>query len=165
MSNFPHRLPYPGYPYITNRYYPTYTYEPVYAFPEALKLITEAAEAEREDDIFYSYLVELTPPAQKEISMSIRSDELKHFKQLRELHWEVTGEELPPAPEASPKKPRDFCEGVGRAIFGELEAVERYRQILFGFEFLPYRNLIIEILTDELKHASKWNYLFSVNCR
>ncbi|HBL69196.1 MAG TPA: rubrerythrin, partial [Firmicutes bacterium] len=29
----------------------------------------------------------------------------------------------------------------------------------------PYRNIMTEIYTDELKHATKWNYLFAQNCR
>ncbi|MDF9408986.1 cytochrome B5 [Pelotomaculum isophthalicicum JI] len=45
-----------------------------------------------------------------------------------------------------------------------MAAVERYHKILFGLEYLPYRNMITEIYTDELKHGSKWNYLYAVNC-
>ncbi|HBV98346.1 MAG: rubrerythrin [Peptococcaceae bacterium BICA1-7] len=157
--------PYPGYPYTTYKYYPTYQYVPVYAYPEALELIVQSVGAEREDELFYDYLLSVAPSDQREIIISIRDDERKHAKMFREIYWEVTGREIPQAPEETFETPRNYCEGITRALFGELGAVERYRKILFGFEFLPYRNMITEIYTDELKHASKWNYLFTLNCR
>ena len=72
---------------------------------------------------------------------------------------------MPPAQEVPFERPQNYCAGITKALFGELGAVEKYRKILFGLEFLPYRNIITEIYTDELKHATKWNYLFTVNCR
>lgn len=155
---------YPGFPYTTCRYYPTYEYVPVYALPEALNLIVDSVGDEREDELFYDYLLSVAPPAQREIIVPIRNDERKHARLFREIYWQVTGRDIPAAPEVTFEKPRNYCEGITRALFGELAAVERYRRILFGFEFLPYRNIITEIYTDELKHASKWNYLFTLNC-
>ena len=157
--------PYPGYPHTTYKYYPTYHYVPLYAYNQALKLIAESVNSEREDELFYNYLLSVAPPEQREIIASIRDDERKHNKLFRQLYWEVTGQEVPPAPEPSFEIPNDYCDGIKRALFGELAAVEKYRKILFGFKFLPYRNIITEIYTDELKHATKWNYLFTVNCR
>lgn len=159
------QFPYPGYPYTTYKYYPTYNYVPVYAFREALQLIAVSVSSEREDELFYDYLLSVAPPGQRDIITSIRDDEKKHVKMFRQIFWEVTGRDVPPAPEPTFEQPASYCDGITKALFGELAAVERYRKILFGFEFLPYRNMITEIYTDELKHASKWNYLFSLNCR
>ncbi len=156
--------PYPGYPYVEYRYLATYPYVSNYAYPGALKLIVEAVNSEREDELFYDYLLSVAPPGQREIITDIRNDERKHARAFRELYWEVTGEEIPPTQGEEFEVPASYCQGITRALFGELAAVEKYRKILFGFEFLPYRNLITEIYTDELKHAAKWNYLFSLNC-
>jgi len=139
-------------------------YTPEYAYPEALRLIVESVSNEREDELFYNYLINTAPADQKQIVSSIRDDEMKHGKMLREIYWEVTGQEIPTAQDIVFQPPRSYCEGIARALFGELAAVERYRKILFGFEFLPYRNMITEIYTDELKHSSKWNYLYTLNC-
>lgn len=164
MGTNPLRTPYPGYPYINYKYYPTYMYVPEYAYPEALNLIVQSVSGEREDELFYNYMISVAPPDQKQIISAIRDDEIKHNKMLREIYWEVTGQEIPPAKGEFFEQPKSFCEGISRALFGELGAVERYRKILFGLSFLPYRNMITEIYTDELKHASKWNYLFALNC-
>ncbi|GAB6159162.1 hypothetical protein JCM39194_23620 [Desulfotomaculum varum] len=163
-TSFP-KTPYPGFPLTTYKYYPTYMYVPVYAYPEALQLIVQSVSNEREDELFYNYLVNLAPPEQREIVASIRDDEMKHNKMLRQIYWELTGQDIPQGAEPPFKPPKNFCEGIVTALFGELAAVERYRKILFGFEFLPYRNMITEIYTDELKHGSKYNYLFTLNCR
>ena len=165
MNNSSPKSPYPGYPYVTYKYYPTYMYVPVYAYPEALNLILQSVGSEKEDDLFYDYLLSVAPEGQKEIIAPIRDDERKHFKMLKEIYWETTGLEIPPAAEVVFEPVKDYCDGITRAFFGELGAVERYRKVLFGFDFLPYRNMITEIYTDELKHASKWNYLFALNCR
>jgi len=165
MNNTKPKSPYPGYPYITYKYYPTYMYVPVYAYPEALCLIVQSVSSEREDELFYDYLLKLAPDCQKEIIASIRDDERKHVKMFRQIYWEVTGQDIPPADEVTFEPPKNYCDGITTALFGELSAVEKYRKILFGFEFLPYRNMITEIYTDELKHATKWNYLYTLNCR
>ncbi|WP_341479006.1 ferritin-like domain-containing protein [Heliobacterium chlorum] len=158
------KSPYPGYPYTTYKYYPTFMYVPVYAYPEALQIIIQSVSAEKEDELFYNYLLNAAPQDQKEIVASIRDDELKHFKMLRQIYWEVTGQDIPQTTEVSFEEPKSFCEGIKKALFGELAAVERYRKALNGFEFLPYRNMITEIYTDELKHGSKWNFLYTLNC-
>lgn len=165
MYNNYHQSVYPGYPFVVNKYYPTYMYVSTYAYPEALKLVAQSVEGEREDDLFYDYLIGIAPEEQKEIIASIRDDERKHVRMFREIYWQVTGQDLPPAPQVPFTAPKSYCQGIKKALFGELSAVERYRKILFGFEFLPYRNMITEIYTDELKHSSKWNYLFTLNCK
>ncbi|NLI14587.1 ferritin-like domain-containing protein [Pelotomaculum propionicicum] len=165
MATNPLRVPYPGYPSVNYKYYPTYMFVPEYAFPEALSLIVQSVRGEREDELFYNFMLTIAPPDQKQIIAAIRDDEIKHNKMLREIYWEIRGQEIPTTQEALFEQPRNYCEGISRALFGELSAVERYRKILFGFSFLPYRNMITEIYTDELKHASKWNYLFALNCR
>ncbi|OAT82270.1 ferritin-like domain-containing protein [Desulfotomaculum copahuensis] len=161
--NYPMQSPYPGYPGVVYKYHPTYEYVSIYALPEAVDLIAKSVGSEREDELFYDYLLSVAPPAQRDVISSIRDDERKHFRLFKELYWELTGRDIPPASEVTFKRPDSYCEGISRALFGELAAVERYRKILFGFEFIPYRNILTEIYTDELKHASKWNYLFSLN--
>lgn len=164
MDNTHMRTPYPGYPFTTYKYYPTYMFVPMYAYAEALELIAESVGSEREDELFYDYLLSVAPQNQQEIITAIRDDERKHAKMFREIYWQVTGQELPAGAEPVFERPANYCDGITKALFGELAAVERYRKILYGFEFLPYRNMITEIYTDELKHASKWNYLFALNC-
>ena len=163
--NKPNNTAYPGYPFTTYKYIATHPYVAVYAYPEALRIIMESAGSEREDELFYDYLLSVAPESQRNIIASIRDDERKHIQLFKQLYWELTGQDIPLAQDEPFERPQSYCDGLTRALFGELGAVEKYRKILFGLEFLPYRNIITEIYTDELKHAAKWNYLFAVNCR
>jgi rubrerythrin len=149
---------------VNYKYYPTYMYYTENAYPNALQLIVESVQSEREDELFYDYLLGLAPTAeQREIIASIRDDERKHNKMFREIYYQLTGLDIPAAPDTTFQPPESYLEGIRIALFGELGAVERYRQILFGMGFLPFRNMVTEIYTDELKHASKWNYLYTLN--
>ena len=146
------------------KYYPIYMYYTENAYSSALQLIVESVQSEREDELFYDYLLGLAPAGeQREIISFIRDDERKHNKMYRELYYQLTGLDIPAVPYTAFQSPESYLEGIRRALFGELAAVEKYRRILFGMGFLPFRNMVTEIYTDELKHASKWNYLYTIN--
>lgn len=49
MCNFNQPSAFPGYPYTFNKYYPTQMYVPMYAYSQALNLISESVGDERED--------------------------------------------------------------------------------------------------------------------
>jgi hypothetical protein len=67
------------------------------AYPNALRLIVESVQSEREDELFYDYLLSLAPTEeQREIIASIRDDERKHNKMFREIYYELTGLDIPP---------------------------------------------------------------------
>lgn len=42
-----------------------------------------------------------------------------------------------------------------------IESIKRYKVIMFGLPPLYYRDVIFSILTDELIHATLYNYLFT----
>lgn len=149
---------------MSYKYYPTYMYYTENAYPEALRLIVEAVSSEREDELFYDYLLSVAPSEdQREIIRSIRDDERKHNLMFREIYYQLTGQDIPTGQNTAFQPPGSYLEGIVRALFGELAAVVKYRRILFGMGFLPFRNMVTEIYTDELRHASMWNYLFTLN--
>jgi len=130
----------------------------------AIRLIKDAIVGEREDELFYDYLISEAPSEEdKKIIQSIRDDERKHNKMFKELYYELTGKMPPQAAEPEFVKPESYVAGLQQALFGELGAVERYRRILFGLTKRKDINMITEIITDELKHASKYNFLYAKN--
>jgi rubrerythrin len=149
---------------MSYKYYPTSMYHTENAYPEALRLMVEAVGSEREDELFYDYLLGGAPDEnQRKVIESIRNDEQKHNLMFREIYFQLTGEDIPADQNVQFTPPDSYLRGIERALFGELAAVARYRQILFGLDFLPFRNMVTEIYTDELRHASMWNYLFTLN--
>lgn len=147
--------------------YPTVAPDP-YSYPQnfpvALQLIRNAVAGEREDELFYDYLISVAPSEEdKSIIRSIRDDERKHFKLFRQIYYELTGQVIPPTQDTKFDRPKSYCAGIQKALFGELGAVERYRRILFALQDRRQINMLTEIITDEIKHSSKYNFLYSKN--
>lgn len=60
---------------------------------QAIELIIQSVRHEREDELFYDRLLEQAPTEKdKEIITSIRNDERKHNKILRDLYYNFTGQ-------------------------------------------------------------------------
>ncbi|NBD25011.1 ferritin-like domain-containing protein [Paenibacillus sp. T1] len=133
---------------------------------EALTLVKQAVAGEREDELFYEYLISVAPSQEeKEIIISIRNDERKHNQMFRKIYQDFTGQSIVVPANATFEKPVSYLDGIRKALFGELGAVERYRDIRAGLPTRYYRDMVFEILTDEQKHATKYNYILNLNVR
>jgi len=110
---------------------------------KALEMIKNAVAGEREDELFYDYLISVAPCEEdKQIIRSIRDDERKHNKMFRQIYFELTGQMLPPSQDETFEKPASYIDGIRRALFGELGAVERYRQILFNLNNTVQKHVV-----------------------
>ncbi|MDK2823522.1 MAG: hypothetical protein PWQ67_949 [Clostridia bacterium] len=150
------------YPYLGPTY--PYMYDP--GLEKALNLIRKAVAGEASDRKFYDYLISVAPnEKEKQIIASIRDDEIKHYKMFRQIYKEITGQYPVPLGEEEFVKPNNYLDGIEQALFGELAAVEMYRQIYFGLRSREHRDMLFEIITDELKHSAKYNFLYTRNYR
>jgi rubrerythrin len=130
----------------------------------SLQLIKEAVAGEREDQLFYEYLISVAPTnEEKLIIASIRDDERRHSRLFRKIYKDLTGKEVPQAAGEEFQRPRTYKDGLVKALFGELAAVEKYRVIRQGLPNTYYRDILFNIITDEIKHSAKYNYLFTLN--
>ncbi len=131
---------------------------------EALERVKEAVQGEREDELFYDLLISMAPTVEeKDIITSIRDDERRHNREFRKIYKDFTGMEIPTVEDESFERPESYIDGIKKALFGELRAVERYRDIRKALGMGPQRDVLFDIITDELKHSSKYNYLFTLN--
>ena len=134
------------------------------ALQQSLALIAEAVQGEREDRLFYEYLISVAPTQEhKEIIASIRDDEIRHNLVFKKIYKDFTGEDVMDLNGEEFTKPGSYEAGLKQALFGELRAVEKYREIRKGLPQRYYRDLVFDILTDEIKHASKYNFLYTEN--
>ncbi|WP_242966513.1 ferritin-like domain-containing protein [Clostridium sp. BSD9I1] len=128
----------------------------------ALRLIQDSVSGEREDALFYNYLISVAPTQEsRNIITTIRNDERKHNRMFRRIYFELTGRRLPASTENEFERPTSYCAGIKRALLGELAAVQRYRRIVFALQNRIQLNMLGEIITDELRHASLYNLLYS----
>lgn len=134
------------------------------AFYKALDLMKEAVQDERADELLYDYLITVAPAQEeKNIIASIRDDERNHRKWFKEIYLYYTDEEIESKNGEEFVKPVTYLDGISKAVFGELGALEKYRFIREGLPSRYYRDTVFRILTDEMKHATKYNYILSKN--
>ena len=128
---------------------------------QAITLIRQSVGDEKEDEMFYDTLIEQAPTEkEKEIIRSIRDDERRHNQILRRLYYEFTGQILPTDTLSNEQKNNmDYKSNLEKALFGELDAVAKYRKILGTMPSGNSYTLLMSIMTDELRHASKYNFL------
>ena len=131
---------------------------------EALNLIKDAVEGEAEDRMFYDFLINSASSRKdKEIIKGIRDDEIKHAKLFRQLYYEYTGKVIGPKQDVQFERPETYCAGLIKALMGEQNAVRKYRKILFAMKERSHINILTEIITDEIRHATLYNLLIHNN--
>lgn len=131
---------------------------------EALDDVKEAVQVEREDELFYGYLIRMAPTIEeKDIIASIREDECRHNRLFRKIYKCFTGIEVASRGEENFAEPLSYIDGIKKALFGEQRTVEKYKAIRRAMPIGSCRNVLFDIITDEIKHSSKYNYLFTLN--
>jgi rubrerythrin len=159
---------YHGISYWGNQYWLRFGFMPVWntGLPQAIQMMKEAVQGERNDELFYDELINLAPSQDQAVMIeSIRNDERSHNKMFREMYHELTGQEISGISSEQYERVQSYTEGLQRAMLGELGAVERYRNIWFGLPAGIYKDTLYGIILDELKHATKYNYLITLNHR
>lgn len=76
------------------------------------------------------------------------------------MYYEFTGQMLPiDTLSNNVQNNMDYKSNLEKALFGELDAVAKYRKILGTMPSGSSYTLLMSIMTDELRHASKYNFL------
>jgi len=131
---------------------------------KAIASARDSIKDEKLDVRFYDYLISIAPDEDdRKVISEIRDDEKKHEEMLKELYTNYTGNEYDYDGEIGFEKPVDYYKGLKRAFFGEIEAAERYRDIRAGLPDMFHRDMVFEIIIDEMEHADKFNYLLNKN--
>ena len=159
--------------------------EEIITLAQGVDLIRQSVFDEREDEMFYDSLIKKARTEQeKKIITEIRDDERKHNRILREVYFNLTGQmvsgmgmsDMPSMQmmsnasnmSSSLEKSHETHEeleyktGLEKALFGELEAVIRYRRIM---SVMPSGNnyiLLMSIMTDEIRHSAMYNFLIHI---
>lgn len=144
------------------------TYPSTAQFKETINLINSSIEGEKEDAMFYEWLLQNIPTNLEEAQrmdiaktiQGIANDEKLHNEIFKSMYRQLTGNE-PMIEEGTFQPPTNFTEGVIKALKGEMEAVRKYRKIMAGLPDNSYRDQVFSILTDELRHGVLYNYIYT----
>ncbi|MCG7381623.1 ferritin-like domain-containing protein [Paenibacillus sp. ACRRY] len=152
--------------YNTYPYYYRSTFAPIWSTPtvEAINLIREAVQGEKNDELFYDELIILAPNStQATIITGIRNDERGHNMMFRQMYKDLTGQDVSGESGEQYVPINSYISGLQRAFEGELAAVGKYRRIWFGLPYGIYKDTLWGIILDEQKHADKYNNLITYN--
>ncbi|WP_432407624.1 ferritin-like domain-containing protein [Wukongibacter sp. M2B1] len=153
-----HSNPYMGYRHMTTSSYNQS------ALDKSLQLIKEAVQDEKKNELFYDYLINIAPTeADKDILISIRDDELKHNKMFKEIYKDYTEQDIKVDEDVNFEKPQDYIDGIVIALFRTFANIEKYREIRKGLLTRQHRDMLFDIITDELKHSGEYNFLYTTN--
>ncbi len=85
-----------------------------------------------------------------------RADEQKHLRILTELYRALSGR----VPEVKPERVEfeGLADGLRKAMEMEYEAFEEYRRLYLDYPEERFRRVFFLLLTDELEHATRFNY-------
>lgn len=140
----------------------------IFTYPQnldgALELILEALSGETEDRVFYMWLINhASSEEDRQIISGIRDNEIGHYALFRRVYQDLTGEMPPSTNGESFVEPESYCAGLSRALLGEQNAVQKYRKILYAMQSRLHINILVEIITDEIRHGILYSYLYSKN--
>ena len=138
-----------------------------YLLSKSIEHVKEYIMDETMDSEFYNKLIALAPnEEQKKIIEDIRNDEIIHTQIFRKIFTKLTGVVLPAPNQMQNKSMNEsfsYKEGLKKAFFGELDAVKKYRETMAYMPSKDLANMIMYVLTDEIRHADKYNYLINMN--
>lgn len=114
---------------------------------------------------FYTDLMAKAPcDAARQQIKEPRDDEIKHYRMLRGLYKSLTGYD--PMVIVSKTPIENFCSSVTKALNDELDTSEFYRRMYLSTTDMRIRDILFEIMTDEMTHATRFTFVFSlVGCQ
>ena len=131
----------------------------------ALKIIKDSIIDEDEDINFYTLIKNQAQNSEdKEIINDIINDEKKHNMILKQIYFSLTGTNVSNSNDnikVNDINKNTYMENLKNALFGELNATKKYREILSAMNDKDNYNKIMEIMIDEITHADKFNYLIT----
>jgi rubrerythrin len=122
--------------------------------------LKQAIEGEYKDYYFYKSMHGMTnDPLWQDFLRHMYEDEKSHYEMFQQLYYMMTGTFV-----QNPKKPSpcyNLKECVQRALLGELEGVEMYKEMLLTVPFQQAYNPFFIAMHDEMEHAIRMSTMYN----
>lgn len=129
-------------------------------FDKLIKTIYDSIVNEANTARFYTRLLKEAPNRlHKDVIEHARNDELKHMQAFTQLYASFVGH----FPHIRMERVQDtqYKEALSKAIKGEMEAVELYRDVQLSTTDAMVRDAFYMAMADEMEHASKFEALYN----
>lgn len=123
--------------------------------PELLRVVENKAMIQA----CYEKLCSLSPNQKTlEILQEIIKDEKRHSKTISSLYSRITGCNIP-GQKTQEVNVLAFTEGLSKVAAEEVNNLDIYKGLYIALKRNEYRDVIMEIILDEIKHSMKLNML------
>ena len=132
---------------------------------KVLDVLQSAWEAERENELYLNKLIKLAKNStDKEVLRLSYMDEHKHIKYFADIYKRLSGWAVPHNNRVAQRPISwDLYSECEKMIHRFTENVEFYRRIYFGFNDNDIRDMLFEIITDEMNMAIKMTHMCGRN--
>lgn len=131
----------------------------------AINSIKDSIQDEQNDITFYNMLLNHASDDEDILILKeIIENETRHNRLLRNVYFDLTGTTIQDTRSIYLENRcirEEALDNLKKAFFDELEAVKKYREIMIAMPDFQKYNILMEIMTDELRHASFLNYLIT----
>ncbi len=125
------------------------------------KLISDYMSDELADSDFYKKLASTIKEKDvEELLRNISIDEEKHYKMLKKIYENITGQTFAPDNFTPEELSDNIFINLDKRIIEELNAAENYRSVMFAMAEQWIKDYLTEIYTDEQNHAAKLSFLY-----
>lgn len=151
--------------------------EEIITLSQAVQMIRKVLSCSKNDEMLYEKLIKLAPTDRdREIIKDIKEDDMKHNRILRDVYFSLTGQMAMDDRQMQPNMQQHMTERDDKndktdkhemcyedllemLLFKKLDNVVMFRRIMSVMPMGENYTLLMSIMTDELKNASKINYL------
>lgn len=145
--------------------FPSINYDYFYrnSSQELIGILKRSIQDERNDVDLYEKIHNIAYSQDDKIIINtVVRDEKEHVETFRTILREITGEDFYPSI-TKVAAPTSYIEGIRKGILAEIDAIESYNELFIKIPIQKYKNLLIKIINDELKHLGEFNYLYTKN--
>ena len=140
----------------------------IYRYPEnlsnALALMQNTLIDDEEEYIFYTYMSEIAPSEEEtQMITNIRNDEISHHHLFSKIYQDITETKAIQLNTNRFVRPSSYCEGLKKALLAEQQSIINCRQMLYAMQTRIHINMMTEIVADEIRHATLFNYMYAKN--
>lgn len=154
------------YYYTHNFHRSNQMHTPYGTLEKAMLLVKKSIQHEKENKFFYNCLISLAPTkVEKNIFITIKNDKEQHNKYFNEIYKFYKGKNIFSPQISNFENPKSYIDGIKKARLVELDSLEIYRYIKSSLPDEHYRDMVFDILIDELTHVNKYNYILHLNLR
>lgn len=135
--------------------------EEIISLNVAIDKIRDLIKKNQNLEEYFENLILVTPEEQKEIIISMRDDEKKHDEILRFIYSNLTGDTITmeQIKQNEENEELNYKNELEQNFMDKVDLIAKHRKIMAAMPNTKMHNLIMAILTDEIRHASLYNYL------